>query len=192
MNTEVLLHIGQRIKKFRREKNLRIHEMARKANVSKGLISKIENGRTIPSLPVLISLIKTLDIDLEVFFKDIDTSDKSFYIHKKRNEYIPITKENSVGFDYNVILNQSFSNTAIEAVFLNIKPNARRKKVVTDGYEFLFLLKGKLDYYLDTDLVVLEEGDSLFFDGAIPHVPKNNSDEVATLLVLYIITQEKN
>lgn len=192
MNTEVLLHIGQRIRKIRREKNLRIHEMAKKANVSKGLISKIENGRTIPSLPVLISLVKSLDVNLEVFFKDIDTTNGSFYIHKKRHEYTPITKENSIGFDYNVILNQSFSNTAIEAVLLNLEPNARRKKVVTDGYEFLFLLKGRLDYHLDNDVIVLEDGDSLFFDGRIPHVPKNNTNEVATLLVLYIITQEKN
>ncbi|MHB1147334.1 MAG: helix-turn-helix domain-containing protein [Lutibacter sp.] len=43
-----LLDIGKRIKKIRKEKQLIISQVANDAGVSNGLISKIENGRTIP------------------------------------------------------------------------------------------------------------------------------------------------
>nr|WP_227256257.1 helix-turn-helix transcriptional regulator [Pedobacter sp. MR2016-19] len=49
-----------------------VQELADKAEVSKGLISQIENSRTIPSLMVLMDIIKSLEIDLNSFFKDIN------------------------------------------------------------------------------------------------------------------------
>ena len=71
MEEDVLIQISNRIKERRREKNITVQELALRANVSKGLISQIENSRTIPSLLVLIEIIKALEIDLNEFFKDI-------------------------------------------------------------------------------------------------------------------------
>ena len=73
MEDDVLIQISNRIKDKRREKNITVQELASRANVSKGLISQIENSRTIPSLIVLIDIIKALEIDLNAFFKDIDS-----------------------------------------------------------------------------------------------------------------------
>jgi transcriptional regulator with XRE-family HTH domain len=58
MEDDVLIQISNRIKDTRREKNITVQELASRANVSKGLISQIENSRTIPSLIVLIDIIK--------------------------------------------------------------------------------------------------------------------------------------
>jgi len=48
--------VGKRIKELRLSKDLKLVEVAIKSSVSKGLLSRIENGRTIPSLPVLFSI----------------------------------------------------------------------------------------------------------------------------------------
>jgi transcriptional regulator with XRE-family HTH domain len=48
---DFLIGIGKRLKDIRKKNNLTINELAFKANVSNGLVSRIENGRTIPSLP---------------------------------------------------------------------------------------------------------------------------------------------
>ena len=50
-----IIGIGQKIRSIRKEKEMYASELAKKANVSNGLISRIENGRTIPSVPVLFS-----------------------------------------------------------------------------------------------------------------------------------------
>ena len=48
-----LIGIGKRIKEIRKKQHITINTLATNAQVSNGLISRIENGRTIPSLPVL-------------------------------------------------------------------------------------------------------------------------------------------
>ena len=62
MEGAFLLEISKRIKNKRIEKRLTLQELADKSGVSKGLISQIENGRSIPSLPVMFSIIQSLEI----------------------------------------------------------------------------------------------------------------------------------
>ena len=59
MEEDIIIQISNHIKDKRREKNITVQELASRANVSKGLISQIENSRTVPSLIVLIDIIKS-------------------------------------------------------------------------------------------------------------------------------------
>jgi transcriptional regulator with XRE-family HTH domain len=63
MNEGLLLLIGDKIKTKRTQKNITLEQLAQKAGVSKGLISQIENNRTVPSLPVLFNIGDTLFFD---------------------------------------------------------------------------------------------------------------------------------
>ena len=188
MTTTEALKIGQRIKEFRLINEMRLYDVAEKAGISKGLLSRIENNRAIPSVPVMISIIKALNTNLENFFEGIDDMGTSFYIHCSKSYYTALKKEDSIGFNYFNITNQVFYNIGFQATILHLEPNAYREKVTTEGFEFLFILKGNLEYHLDKDCIQLQEGDSLFFNGRIPHVPKNNSHEMVSLLVIYLIT----
>ena len=67
MHEELLLLIGDKIKSKRTQKNVTLGELAAKAGVSKGLISQIENNRTLPSLPVLFNIIHSLEEDPALF-----------------------------------------------------------------------------------------------------------------------------
>jgi quercetin dioxygenase-like cupin family protein len=49
------------------------------------------------------------------------------------------------------------------------------------------VIKGKLIYELGDKVFDLEEGDSLLFNGNIPHLPKNHNFTDAQLLVIYFI-----
>ena len=75
---------------------------------------------------------------------------------------------------------------------LELEPNAKREKVITDGYTYLYIIQGQIEYFLDEEMMELHEGDSLFFNGQIPHVPRNNTDSLAKILVLYMLSPEKN
>ena len=68
----MLIQISNKIKEIRKQKNITVQELANKADVSKGLISQIENNRTVPSLPVLMNIVQSLNLDLNDFFKDIN------------------------------------------------------------------------------------------------------------------------
>jgi transcriptional regulator with XRE-family HTH domain len=192
MEEGILIQISNRIKERRREKNITVQELAIRANVSKGLISQIENSRTIPSLMVLIEIIKALEIDLNEFFKDIrsKTNDLPILI-KRKNEYDHFEKEHAIGFHYQRIFTQAISQSTIDIVILELEPNATRPLVETDAFEYKYILAGEIEYQFNDDKIKLNQGDSMLFDGRIPHTPKNLGTQTASMLVIYFFEEKK-
>src|SRR5258706_9112568 len=61
-------HIGQIVRKLRLQQSLTIAEIARKAQISSGMLSKIENSQTSPSLDTLVGLADALGTTLATLF----------------------------------------------------------------------------------------------------------------------------
>lgn len=191
MEENVLIQISNRIKERRREKNITVQELAARANVSKGLISQIENSRTIPSLIVLIEIIKALEIDMNEFFKDIHSkSDKLPILVKRKDEYGHFEKEHAVGFHYQRIFTRSISQSTIDIVVLELEPDAQRPLVETEAFEYKYILAGEIEYQFAEEKIRLSRGDSMLFDGRIPHTPKNLGTQMASMLVVYFFEEK--
>jgi transcriptional regulator with XRE-family HTH domain len=187
MDNEVVSRIAQKIRAIRHEKNLTIQQLATRSNVSKGLLSKIENSRTVPSLPVFLTIIQSLDISLKDFFREMVLSNGMNYLLIRKEQSIPMARENRPGFAYHYLLSQNISNGTMEAVLLSIEPGAKGMPTTTDGYEFKYILRGTCDYKINNETITLQEGDALYFDASIPHVPINNSRKKVEMLVVYFM-----
>jgi len=186
MEDYVLIQISNKIKTLRKSKNFTVQDLADKAGVSKGLISQIENSRTIPSLLVLIQIIKALEIDFTEFFSDLSMNEKGLNILVKRKEdYAFFEKETAEGYSYHRIFTKSFANTTIDIVLLEIMPGATRDYVTTDAYEYKFMVSGSITYDFKSQRISLYEGDSILFDGNIAHNPINEGTVPAKMLVIY-------
>ncbi len=189
---DILLSVGRKLKEIRKSKKLVLSEVAQKANVSTALVSKIENGRTVPSLPVLLTLIQALDEDLSNFFRGVVLkSDKSYFVIRQA-ENTRLEKEFAEGFQYDLIFNKQLLSIGFEVVLLTLQPNANRKSTVTDAFEFKYILDGEARYIIGDDIVDLNRGDAIYFDGRIPHNPQNISDASTTMLVIYFYLDETN
>jgi transcriptional regulator with XRE-family HTH domain len=192
MDEDVLIQISNRIKERRREKNITVQELAAKAAVSKGLISQIENSRTIPSLLVLIEIIKALEIDLNEFFKDIRTKTVDYpVLVKRKSEYEGFEKEHATGFQYHRIFTQSINHSTVDIVILELEPDASRPLVETEAFEYKYVLSGQVEYQFNKEKIILNEGDSVLFDGRLPHTPKNLGVTKASMLVIYFFEEKK-
>jgi transcriptional regulator with XRE-family HTH domain len=192
MEEDIIIQISNNIKERRRERNITVQELATRANVSKGLISQIENSRTVPSLMVLIDIIKALEIDLNVFFKDIRAkSDQPIILVKRKDEYEHFEKEHAVGFHYQRIFTQFISQSTVDIVILELEPGADRPLVETEAFEYKYTLSGEMTYQFNDELIQLSKGDSILFDGRIPHTPKNLGTETASALIVYFFEEKK-
>jgi transcriptional regulator with XRE-family HTH domain len=187
MDNEVVSRIAQKIRAIRHEKNLTIQQLATRSNVSKGLLSKIENSRTVPSLPVFLTIIQSLDISLKDFFREMVLSNGMNYLLVKKDQTVAMERENRSGFQYHYLLSQNISNGTMEAVLLTIDPGAKGTPTTTDGYEFKYILRGTCEYKINDDVITLQEGDALYFDASIPHLPINNSRKKVEMLVVYFM-----
>ncbi|MGN7787574.1 helix-turn-helix domain-containing protein [Niabella sp. 22666] len=180
--------LGSLIRKYRKEKDFKLLELASLTGMTSSLLSKIENGRMIPTIPSLFTIIQKLGISLDAFFTEFVSENKfDGYIHIPSKAFQPYQKEEEAeGFNYFSILENGFEGGTIQLSLLKLDPACNRAQVTTAAYEILYLVDGSIDYQLDEATIKLKEGDVLFFDGNIPHVPKNNSKKKATLLVIYL------
>ena len=186
MNEDILLQIGNQIRERRKNKGITVQELAERASVSKGLISQIENGRVVPSLMVLIDVIRALDVDLNIFFKeiDIDNTNRTILV-KRRSEYYYFEKEHAKGFHYHRIFSQQIEKSTVDFVLLELEPNAQRPMVETEAFEYKYILTGEIEYQFEHTKIQLNAGDSMLFDGRTPHTPKNIGSYPAIMLIVY-------
>ncbi|UNY98501.1 XRE family transcriptional regulator [Zhouia spongiae] len=183
---DYIIGIGKRIKEIRKDNKKTISDIASRADVSNGLISRIENGRTIPSLPVLFNIIKALEVEVTDFFLGMPNSNGASYILTRSSDFSVIEKEDDAeGFLYKYIFSKQLSSMGFEAVLLEVSPGSKRGKVITEAFEFKYMLSGSCKYIIGDDEVTVNEGDAIFFDGRIPHVPVNESKGKAKMLVMY-------
>ncbi|MDP4284929.1 MAG: XRE family transcriptional regulator [Bacteroidota bacterium] len=187
MQDDLLIQVSSAIRELRKQKNITIQELADKANVSKGLISQVENNRTVPSLPVFMNIVKSLGMDLTDFFKDIPTGNNGQkVIIKRAQDYQHFEKEHAKGFNYKRILTCTVNDHPVDIVLLELKKGAKRNKSVkTDAFEYKYIIRGKIEHLIDNETYILEEGDSIFFDGRMGHNPSNVGEDDALLLVVY-------
>lgn len=162
-----------------------VQELADRSEVSKGMISQIENSRTVPSLLVLIQIIKALGVELNSFFEDINFDKDLPLLIIREEELSTFEKEDASGYHYQRIFSRSIKSSTIDFVLLCLEPGAEREKVVTEAFEFKYIIDGEVTYRFDSQDVVLKKGDSLFFDGRLPHAPVNLSKKLSTMLVIY-------
>ena len=188
MNEELLLLLGDKIKSKRTAKNITLEQLATRAGVSKGLISQIENNRTVPSLPVLFNIIHSLEEDLKTFFEDMhDSSGNNHILIIRKGQEKLFAKEPVKGFSYRRILTRTVTSQATDIVLLELKKNAGRKQMIqTDAYECKYVLKGQIEYQIEKEIFTLDAGDTLFFDGRAKHRLKNIGATEALILVVYL------
>jgi transcriptional regulator with XRE-family HTH domain len=192
MEEDILIQISNKIKERRRQKNITVQELANKASVSKSLISQIENSRTIPSLIVLIDIIKSLDIDLNEFFKNIKSrTNNSPILIRRKEEYEHFEKEDAMGFHYQRIFTQYIKHSTVDIVILELEPDASRPMVETEAFEYKYFLSGQIEYQFSEEKIIFNAGDSMLFDGRIPHTPKNLGQQKASMLVIYFFEDNK-
>jgi transcriptional regulator with XRE-family HTH domain len=187
MQEDLLIQIGNKIKEVRKAKGITVQALADRAEVSKGLISQIENNRAIPSLPVLMKVILSLQINLPDFFEELrSVSGEAPVLIVKKSDYRTIQKEADKGFEYKRILTRTIAGGSTDIVLLELKKGASRKRLVhTEAFEYKYIIRGSLKYEIDGKDYLLEEGDSIFFDGRLGHRLSNPGTSDTLMLVIY-------
>ncbi|BAV08617.1 transcriptional regulator, XRE family with cupin sensor [Filimonas lacunae] len=190
MENDIILQIGNRIREKRKEGNVTLQELADSAGVSKGLISQIENNRTVPSLPVLLNIIKALQVDLNAFFDNLDAGKDNEPVLIKAGEGKAIKKEYSNGSHYHRIISFRHNGRLVDVVLYRQEKGARRGMVSTNAIEYNYMLRGKMQYEIEGKTYILEEGDSFHYDARKPHLTRCLEGKDCLMLVIYFFEEE--
>lgn len=180
------MDIALNIRRQREAKGLTLEALATKARVTKGFLSQLENFRAMPSVPLLYKLAEALEVEPAALLSAPDKSPK--YVFTKNGEGLQVEREHpESGFVYKALAKGKNSKT-MEPFVLEIPPGASRKPVTSNGDEFIYLLEGEVDFHLGEEVFKLKPGDSLYFEGELPHYSASRSKKTSRMLVLYSIT----
>ena len=163
--------IGLQVRNFRKRLGITVTELACQADLSSGMLSKIENGVTSPSLATLRSLSEALNVPVTALFRQFEEQRDATYV--KAGEGLRIDRRGTrSGHEYR-LLGHSFSkDVAMEPYIVTLTEESEVFPLFQHGgNELINLLEGEMDYQHGGTTYRLKSGDSLFFDGDAPHGP---------------------
>lgn len=164
--------IGRQVRAYRKKMEITVVDLATQAGLSAGMLSKIENGLTSPSLATLRALADALKIPVTSLFRSYD--EVSDAMHVKAGEGLKIERRGTrAGHQYQLLGHSTHPALAVEPYLITITEESDVfPRFQHTGLEFLFILEGAVRYRHGDSFYDLEEGDSLFFDADKPHGPE--------------------
>ena len=176
--------IGRQVRVFRRRKEVTVAELAVTTGLSIGMLSKIENGNTSPSLTTLRTLANALSVPLTSFFRQFEESREG--VHTKVGEGVEIERAGTrAGHQYNLLghIGANSSGVIVEPYLITLsKQTDVFPTFQHGGIETIYMLEGEVDYRHGEEVHCLKPGDTLFFDADSPHGP----DQLVKLPARYL------
>ena len=165
--------IGGEVRIFRRQQDMTVAELAKSAGVSTGMLSKIENGITSPSLSTLQALSSALQVPVTAFFRRFEEEREATFV--KSGEGLKIERRGSrAGHQYQLLGHSAGKNLSVEPYLITLTEKSDVFPLFQhEGVEFLFVLEGEVVYRHADETYTLTPGDSLFFDADVPHGPED-------------------
>ncbi len=195
------LSFNERLKQKRNKLNLTIEQLANLVGCSKSYISQLEHGTAKPSVTMLRKLAEALNIQMSEFLNDKTAANGEISLGRQvnwlRSGQSCLISENERriinypdGKSKSAFLTEAVYMKKMQPILTTIEPgggsNSDDDTTHPEGSEeFLFVLRGEIDFRVDNKNFKLKEGDTFYFDGVIPHSWKNNGTQVAEILFVW-------
>ncbi|MNC37506.1 HTH-type transcriptional regulator PuuR [compost metagenome] len=166
-------YLGLQIKRQRQAQDLKLSDVAKIADISQGMLSKIENAQVSTSLDTLSRLCDVLGLPLSKLFSEYDQQDGSAQLVKADQGMEVVRRGTEKGHTYHLLNHTRGPKKSFEAYMVSMDDASEEFPTFSHpGTEFLHLLEGELIYRHGNQLYRMEAGDSLTFEGEIPHGPE--------------------
>ena len=184
-------HIGQTVRKLRLQQNLTIVEIARKAHISSGMLSKIENSQTSASLDSLASLADALGTTLASLFTGFSSEEGGAQHVKSGHAPEVVRRGTKRGHTYHLLAIERGPRRVFEPFLVTLNDKSEIfPGFEHPGIEFIYLLQGRLRYRHGKSSYLLAPGDALTFRGSVPHGPERLIKLPITMLAIIIYDDE--
>ncbi|HWT30965.1 MAG TPA: XRE family transcriptional regulator [Propylenella sp.] len=166
--------IGREVRSFRTKLGITVADLAAAAKLSPGMLSKIENGLTSPSLNTLQTLSAALGVPVTAFFRRYEERRDAVFV--RAGEGLVIERRGTrAGHQYQLLGHTGgvTGRIVVEPYLITLSKHSDVFPLFQHGgLEFLYMLEGEVVYRHADRLYTMKPGDSLFFDADAPHGPE--------------------
>lgn len=168
----VLEQVGPRLRAARRKRGWTLEDLATRAGVSPSTLSRLESGKRQASLELLLPLTRQLGIRIDDLLPASSADPRVRRAIERRDGMViaPLTLEDSPVQTFKVVYPPSEK-----------APSPR----IHDGYEWLYVLSGRVRLVLDEHEHLIERGEAAEFDTRLPHSLSATADGPAEVLSIF-------
>lgn len=166
--------IGREVRAFRNKLGITASDLARAADLSLGMLSKIENGVTSASLTTLQRLSKALGVPVTSLFRRFEERRDAVFVSAGKGLLIE-RRGTRAGHQYQLLGHTGglSGSVIVEPYVITLTEESDVFPLFQHaGHELIYMLEGEVVYRHADKLYPMKPGDSLFFDADAPHGPE--------------------
>ncbi|WP_433759605.1 helix-turn-helix domain-containing protein [Nocardia sp. CA-135398] len=172
---DVLDAVGPRLRALRRDRGITLADLAASTGISESTLSRLESGQRRATLELLLPLARTYDVPLDDLVGAPRTGDPRIHLKPIRRSgmiFVPLSRRPG-GI-------QAFK------MIIPARPEPLEPTPQThDGFEWLYVLNGRLRLVLGERAMTLPPGEAAEFDTSLPHWLGSADGGVVELLILF-------
>jgi transcriptional regulator with XRE-family HTH domain len=166
-------YLGNAIRELRTKDRLTIADVAGQAGMSRGMLSKIENGQASTSLDALSRIAQALGVSLAHLFRDFDVPAGNAQLVKAAQGMEVVRRGTKRGHTYHLLAYDRGPRKSFEPFLITMDDASEVfPSFEHPGTEFIYMLRGRIEYRHGRNTYLLEPGDALTFRGEVPHGPE--------------------
>jgi transcriptional regulator with XRE-family HTH domain len=165
--------VGPRLKRIRIQRAVTLTELSDRTGISKSTLSRLENGQRRPSLELLLPLAQAYRVPLDDLVGAPEVGDPRVRLKPRRvkgRTVLPLTRQPNGVQAWKIIIPADQST-----------PHPRAH----DGYEWLYVLSGRVRLVLGDQDFVLDVGEAAEFDTQLPHWFGSTGENPAEILSIF-------
>ena len=162
--------LGRKLRQLRLRKKIGLADLSKHTGLSPSMLSQLENGKMIPTLPTLSRIAMVFDVGLDHFFDGKSHGLISIVRAADRLRFPERSDSPNPMYFFECLAfaSQSKGMQAYLADFPYREPSEVTEHS-HEGSEFLFVIEGLLDLRFQGTDYVLDQGDSVYFESIEPH-----------------------
>ena len=172
---QVLVAVGPRLRALRQQRGATLAQLSRTTGISVSTLSRLESGHRRPTLELLLPLARAHQVPLDELVDAPATGDPR--VHPR-----PFVRH---GMTVIPLTRRPGGLQAFKLVIPARWPAGGTELKVHEGYEWLYVLSGRVHLQLAENAVTLAAGEVAEFDTHVPHAFSNPGREPAEALVLF-------
>ena len=175
MDDDTLAAVGPRLRQLRQERDATLADLAEQTGISVSTLSRLESGARRPTLELLLPLARAHGVTLDELVDAPPTGDPRVHLRAVKTHgmtMVPLTR-------------RAGGIQAYKLVIPVRRSHGHSELQTHEGYEWLYVLDGRLRLRLAEHDVVLEPGEAAEFDTRVPHGFGPAGDEPVEVLSLF-------
>jgi len=183
--SEVLKQIGLRLQGLRESLDMTKEAFAACCDIPIEDYIDYENGEKDMTISVMRIISEKFDIDTSILMFDGEPKMSNYFLTRK-GKGLSINRVKMYKYQ---TLAGGFNNRKAEVFEVTIEPRVAQLPLHTSnhgGQEFNRVLSGRMRIFIDSKELILNEGDSIYFDASLPHGMQPMDGKPVQLLVVIL------